>query len=61
MDMTRNVVMEAAFFALARALAASGWGIRGIELSAGVSAFLDRPELIDLMLGGGQLPPELWD
>ena len=61
MDMARKVVMEEAFCALARGLTASGWGTRGIELSAGVAAFLARPELIDLMLGGGQLPPELWE
>ena len=61
MDMKRKVVMEEAFCALARGLAACGWMTHGIELSAGVVAFLARPELIDLMLDGGQLPPELWE
>ena len=61
MDMVRKTVMEDAFCALVRAQAACGWGTRGIELSAGVSAFLARPELVDLMLDGRQLPPELWE
>jgi Fe-S-cluster containining protein len=61
MDMVRKTVMEDAFCAMVRAQDASGWGTRGIELCAGVAAFLVRPELLDLMLGGGQLPPELWE
>ena len=61
MDMMRKTVVEDAFCALVRAQADSGWGTRGIELSAGVAAFLAQPELIDLMLDGGRLPPELWD
>jgi Fe-S-cluster containining protein len=61
MDMVRKTVMEDAFRALVRVQAACGWGTRGIELSAGVAAFLARPELIDLMLDGGRLPPELWE
>jgi hypothetical protein len=61
MDMVRKAVLEDAFCALVRAQAACGWGTRGIELSAGVTAFLDRPELIELMLDGGQLPPEIWE
>ena len=59
MDMVRKTVMEDAFCALVRAQDAFGWGTRGIELCAGVTAFLARPELLDLMLDGGRLPPEL--
>jgi Fe-S-cluster containining protein len=61
MDMVRKAMLEDAFCTLVRAQAACGWGTRGIELSAGVAAFLARPELVDLMLDGGQMPPELWE
>lgn len=61
MDMVRKTVMEDAFCALVRAQAAFNWGTRGIELCTGVSAFLAQPELIELMLDGGRLPPELWE
>ena len=61
MDMMRKTVMEDAFCALVRAQAAFGWGPRGIELSAGVAAFLASPERNDLMFDGGLLPPELWE
>ena len=61
MDMVNKLVMEEAFCAMGRALAVSGREPRGIELSAGVLAFLTRPELVGLLLDGGRFPQELWE
>lgn len=59
MDLERKTVMDEAFCALARALAACGMEERGVELAAGVWAFLAHPELGERLLSGGPLPPEL--
>lgn len=61
MDQVRKSVMDGAFCALARAAGARGMDTRGIELAAGVGAFLSRPELCGLLLAGARLPDELWE
>jgi len=61
MDMARKTAMDDAFRALARAAEERGMDSRGIELSAGVGAFLSRPELSMLLLAGERLPPALWE
>jgi len=61
MDMTRKTAMDEAFCALARAMEECGFETRGIELSAGVGAFLARPELCQRLLSGGRLSPGLWE
>jgi Putative zinc- or iron-chelating domain len=61
MDLALKMVMDDAFRALARAAGAGGMDTRGIELSAGVVAFLVRPELTGLLLAGEPLPDLLWE
>ncbi len=61
MDLARKTVMDEAFRALARATEVHGMDERGVELAAGVGAFLSQPELIGRFLAGGRLPAELWD
>lgn len=61
MDMARKSVMDDAFCALARAAEQRGMDGRGIELAAGVGAFLSRPELSGLLLAGGSLPDWPWE
>jgi Fe-S-cluster containining protein len=59
-DPLRQTVFDEAFLALARALRHHGLDDRSIELGSGVLAFLEHPELRELLLTGGQLPAELW-
>ena len=61
MDVVRKSVMAEAFCALARATEEAGMDTRGIELAAGVGAFLARPELCALLLAGERMPPGLWE
>jgi Fe-S-cluster containining protein len=61
MDMALKSAMDDAFRALARVAEERGMDPRGIELSAGVGAFLSRPEMSGLLLAGERLPPELWE
>jgi Fe-S-cluster containining protein len=61
MDLVLKSAMDEAFCALARAAEGRGMDARGIELSAGVDAFLSRPELADLLLAGERLPDGLWE
>ena len=61
MDVVRKSVMAEAFCALARATEESGMDTRGIELAAGVGAFLARPELCARLLAGERLPDWLWE
>ena len=61
MDVVRKSVMAGAFCALAGATEESGMDTRGIELSAGVGAFLSRPELCARLLAGERMPPALWE
>ena len=59
-DPLRQAVFDEAFMALARAVRHHGLDDRSIELGSGVLAFLERPELRERLLSGGQLPAELW-
>ena len=61
MDLARKTIMDEAFLALARAVADCGMEARGIELSAGVGAFLARPGLSEKLLAGERLPDWLWE
>jgi len=61
MDLALKTAMDEAFRALARAAEAGGMDTRGIELSAGVAAFLARPELSGLLLAGEPLPDRFWE
>jgi len=60
-DMVRKRVMDGAFLALVRAAGERGMDTRGIELAAGVGAFLARPDLGEALLAGQRLPGELWE
>jgi hypothetical protein len=60
-DLLRQMTYDAAFVALAEALAHHGLDDRGIELGAGLLAFLDRPEVSELFLQGQRLPRALWE
>lgn len=61
MDTTRKLVIDTAFCALAHALDQQKIMSRSIELSAGVSIFLGRPDLVRLLLLGETLPESLWE
>lgn len=60
-DMLRQAVFDEAFMALARSFHTLGLDDRGIELGNGVLAFLERPELKELLLSGERLPEDLWN
>ena len=61
MDTVRKMVIDATFGALAHALEQHHYSSRSIELSRGVAAFLEKPELVQELLSGRSLPAELWD
>lgn len=61
MDGVRKQVVDAAFCALAHALEQHHYSSRSIELSRGVAAFLEKPELVQELLSGRSLPAELWE
>jgi Fe-S-cluster containining protein len=61
MDLTLKSSMDEAFLAMAWAAGICGMDTRGIELAAGVGAFLSRPDLTDLLLAGDRLPAWLWE
>jgi hypothetical protein len=49
------------FLDISRVAEQRGMDGRGIELAAGVGAFLSRPELSGLLLAGGSLPDWPWE
>lgn len=61
MDLARKVVMDDAFRALARAMEVHGMDARGVELAAGVGAFLAQPGLTRRFLVGDRLFAGLWE
>ena len=61
MDTVRKLVIDVAFCALAHALDRQKIMSRSIELSAGVSIFLGRPELVRSLLQGESFPASLWE
>lgn len=61
MDTTRKLVIDAAFCALAHALDRQKIMSRSIELNAGVSIFLGRPDLVRSLLQGESFPASLWE
>jgi Fe-S-cluster containining protein len=61
MVLLNKQVMDEAFCALGRALASHDMTTRGIELSAGVWAFLTDPGLDAALLAGDRLPEALWE
>jgi Fe-S-cluster containining protein len=61
MDLALKMAMDEAFRALARAAGGGGMDKRGIELAAGVGAFLSNPELFGVLLSGSRLPDRLWE
>lgn len=61
MELVRKTVMDETFRALSRAAAACGMENRGMELAAGVWAFLARPELSGRLPAGGKLPIDIWE
>ena len=60
-DLVRRQAMEEAFRALAGALEEVAMDSRSIELSAGVAAFVAKPELGSDLLAGRRLPAGLWE
>jgi Fe-S-cluster containining protein len=60
-DLLRQTAFDTAFMALAQALRHHGLDDHSIELGAGVLAFLDRPDYLNQLLNGEQLPRELWE
>lgn len=61
MDTARKLVIDTAFCALAHALDRQKITSRSIELSAGVSAFLGKPDLVRSLLQGETFPESLWE
>ncbi|CAH2030842.1 YkgJ family cysteine cluster protein [Trichlorobacter ammonificans] len=60
-DGFRQSVFDGVFCALADALEQHGIMNRSIELSAGVAAFLAKPELLHDLVQGRRLPERLWE
>ncbi len=59
-DLLRRAAYDEAFRALARGVGEAGFDDRSIELTTGILAFLEEPELKELLCGGGRLPDTLW-
>lgn len=60
-DLLRRGAFDVGFVVLSQALGHHGFDDRSIELGTGVLAFLERPELSELLLSGGRFPRELWE
>jgi Fe-S-cluster containining protein len=60
-DLLRQAAFDASFTSLAQALRHHGLDDHSIELGAGVLAFLDHPEMRELLLGGERLPRGIWE